>query len=212
MSRIQAVAAYAKEKLAHDQTGHDFSHVSRVAFWAEKILQEDQLKADPFITLSAAYLHDTIDDKVVDDVEQAKQDVQEFLQTCAQPDEIVAIFHIMEHMSFSANLVQTQTLSLEGQIVQDADRLDALGAYGILRTAYYGGSNGHPIYDANIAVNLNQDKESYRKGSTVVNHFYEKLFLLAEQMNTPTGQKEAKRREQFMRAFLAEFYEEIKFS
>ncbi|MHC9000660.1 HD domain-containing protein [Enterococcus bulliens] len=211
MSRLVAVQDYAKQQLAHDQTGHDYAHVSRVAYWAKKILDQDNLTADHFITLSAAYLHDVIDDKVVSDSVVAKEHLRVFLATIATEQEIAAIFSIIEHMSFSANLAQKHVLTMEGQIVQDADRLDALGAYGILRTAYYGGSNGHPIYDETIAVNLHQDKATYRKGTTVINHFYEKLFLLVDQMNTQTGKKEAKRRERFMQEFLTEFYHEIDF-
>lgn len=211
MNRLAIVQEYAKQQLAQDQTGHDYAHVSRVAHWAKVILETDYPTADPFITLSAAYVHDVIDDKVVCDVDAAKQSLRHFLTTVATENECQLIFDIIEHMSFSANLTVKQKLSIEGQIVQDADRLDALGAYGILRTAYYGGSHGHPIYDENIKVNLTQDKATYRKGTTVINHFYEKLFLLIDQMNTPTGKKEAQRRERFMNEFLTEFYHELDF-
>ena len=158
--------------------------------------------------MSAAYLHDVIDDKVVIDVAQAIEDLRIFLLSIDfAVVEVAEILSIIQSMSFSKELAEgQQSLTLAGQIVQDADRLEALGAIGILRTAYYGGSKGHPIYDETMLPKNYETKSDYRQGSTVINHFYEKLFLLPERMNTAYGRQEGERRKVLMEAFLEEFY------
>uniref|UniRef100_UPI00403F1A4F HD domain-containing protein n=1 Tax=Candidatus Enterococcus willemsii TaxID=1857215 RepID=UPI00403F1A4F len=210
MERINQVIAYAKEKLLAEQTGHDFLHVQRVAHLAEKIVEADDLVVNQEIMLSAAYLHDVIDDKVVPDVARAIQELQVFLSNSGFEKEAIAcIFMIIQNLSFSKEMeAGKQALPLEGQIVQDADRIEALGAIGILRTAYYGGGHGHPIHDETLAPQEYKSKSDYRKGSTVINHFYEKLFLLPDRMNTHAGKKEAIRRKEWMTQFLEEFYYE----
>ncbi|MFV0559561.1 MAG: HD domain-containing protein, partial [Enterococcus sp.] len=165
---------------------------------------------DLFIVQAAALLHDTVDDKVVTDPIKAHDELKEFLQSIGvEADRLQHILYIIDHLSFSKEIADgKQELSIEGQIVQDADRIDALGAIGILRTAYYGGSHGHPIYDPELKPKNYQTKEDYRTGSTVINHFYEKLFLLPEKMNTAYAKQEAKRRQAQMENFLSEFYSE----
>ncbi|MBF8807998.1 MAG: HD domain-containing protein [Enterococcus lacertideformus] len=209
MKELSAIANYSMKQLSHDQTGHGFDHTRRVVKLATKILDTEPA-ANPLITLAAAYLHDTIDDKVVKDEAKAKEDLRHFLESIALDlPTIQAIFFIIDNMSFSKSLSEeVPELSLEGKIVQDADRIEALGAIGILRTAYFGGGHGHPIFDPECHPINYVNKIDYRKGSTVINHFYEKLFLLTDLMNTTYGKKEAKRREIFMREFLEEFFKE----
>lgn len=207
MYKLNEIANYSMAQLALDRSGHGVDHTNRVVELSRQVL-ETLPQANPFITL-AAYLHDTIDDKVVEDEEQAKERLRVFLANIGVAEsEIHQIFHIIENMSFSKSWSDNVELSLEGKIVQDADRLEALGAMGILRTAYYGGHKGHPIFDPAIQPINYTNKQDYRKGSTVINHFYEKLLLLPDQMNTGYAKQEAKRREAFMREFLEEFYKE----
>lgn len=209
MKKLQEIADYSFKQLAMDQTGHGIDHTVRVVKLAEKILATEP-QADPLITLASAYLHDTIDDKVVADETKAKAELHQFLQHLELSDATIeAIFLIIDNLSFSKGLSgEGMALPIEGKIVQDADRLEALGAIGILRTAYFGGGHGHPIFDESRQPITYQNKKDYRKGSTVINHFYEKLFLLPDRMNTPYGIKEAKRREAFMREFIDEFFNE----
>lgn len=209
MDSFAKVSAYSQEKLTDERTGHDFEHAKRVLAWVEKIIQEDGFVVDEFVAKSAALLHDTIDDKVVADVTSAREELLIFLGQIATETQADQIIAILDNMSYSANLQEKKSLSIEGQIVQDADRIDALGAQGILRTAYFGGSNGHPIFDKHLLPRTYSSKSDYRKGSTVINHFYEKLFLLPDLMNTPTGKKEGIRRKVFMESFLTEFFNEM---
>lgn len=210
MASIDKIISYAKEVLGKDRTGHDFDHVSRVAKLALKINEEEQLSGDSFVIAAAAYLHDTIDDKIVSDTKQAKSAVEQLLiDAGAISEQRKQIQHIMENMSFSAELLQGAVVeSIEGKLVQDADRLDALGAIGIFRTSYYGGAHQSILYDPTQKPKIYADHADYRKGTTVVNHFYEKLFLLPDKMHTAYGKKEAIRRRQFMVDFLDEFYHE----
>lgn len=209
--QLEQIIAFAKERLQDDRTGHDFAHAQRVARLAESILKdEDKIFCDKTIILTSAYLHDTIDDKVVPDPEKALQEVEDFLYSLGlQEKQIQEILYIITHLSFSQEIEHGKAdLSLEGQIVQDADRLDALGAIGVLRTAYFGGAHGDVMYDETVEPVTYTSKKDYRKGSTVVNHFYEKLFVLADGMNTEFGRKEALRRKEFMESFLEKFYQE----
>lgn len=209
--QLEQIIAFAKERLQDDRTGHDFAHAQRVARLAESILKdEDKIFCDKTIILTSAYLHDTIDDKVVPDPEKALQEVEDFLYSLGlQEKQIQEILYIITHLSFSQEIEHGKAdLSLEGQIVQDADRLDALGAIGVLRTAYFGGAHGDVMYDETVEPVTYTSKKDYRKGSTVINHFYEKLFVLADGMNTEFGRKEALRRKEFMESFLEKFYQE----
>lgn len=209
--QLEQIIAFAKERLQDDRTGHDFAHAQRVARLAESILKdENKIFCDKTIILTSAYLHDTIDDKVVPDPEKALQEVEDFLYSLGlQEKQIQEILYIITHLSFSQEIEHGKAdLSLEGQIVQDADRLDALGAIGVLRTAYFGGAHGDVMYDETVEPVTYTSKKDYRKGSTVVNHFYEKLFVLADGMNTEFGRKEALRRKEFMESFLEKFYQE----
>lgn len=207
--KLIKMVEYTASRLAYDHTGHSYDHACRVADLTRKILTTES-EADEMIALTAAYLHDTIDDKVVEDEAAASEELISFLQTTGfDSEDIREILAIIQNISYSKSLDNTgDKLSLEGQIVQDADRLDALGAIGILRTAYYGGSQGYPIFNPDIQPIDYQNKKEYRKGSTVINHFYEKLLLLADQMNTAYAKAEGQRRTAFMRGFLEEFFDE----
>ncbi|WP_265457614.1 HD domain-containing protein [Enterococcus sp. HY326] len=208
-NKMRAIYDYAKEKMAQDFSGHGFDHILRVVANVERLL-ETETQADAFVTKAAAYLHDTVDDKVVADEQAAYLELHNFLISLQLSEsQVTAILDILHNMSFSKSLDKKEIrLSLEGQLVQDADRLDALGAVGILRTAYFGGKKGHPIYDPEIQSIDYQSKSDYRKGSTVINHFYEKLLLLAATMNTEAAKIEGQRRTEFMENFLKEFFYE----
>lgn len=200
------IVEFIKPKTENDHTGHDFNHLQRVAKLAEKIAKQEgciQLK----IILTSAYLHDFIDDKLVYDVEKnlmiLKNRLREWLFT---EDEINEIVDIITHMSFSKNLKENYYLSFAGQIVQDADRLDAIGAIGIARALTYGGVHKRVLYDPSISPRTNLTKEQYRneKGTTI-NHFYEKLLLIKDQLNTTTAKQIAIKRQQEMLDFLNNF-------
>lgn len=208
-NKIEAIRNYAKEKLGDDRSGHDFYHVERVAKIAEKLAEKEGV-SDTLIIETASYLHDVIDDKIVAEVDTEKKSLKKFLKELDfSADNIQEIFEIIENISFSQEIEKGKAnLTIAGQIVQDADRIDALGAIGILRTAYYGGHTQSPLYDPNIQPQEFKSKQDYRKKSTVINHFYEKLFKLPATMNTQAGKLEAQRREAFMENFLETFYAE----
>lgn len=211
--QIEKIKAFSFDKMSADKTGHNFDHIERVINMV-KILSESE-HADSLITLSAAYLHDVADDKLVDDPGKLEQEIQDFLKTIGfnqkQSDEVLYITH---NIGFSKSLSKNPPkLSLEGQIVQDADRLDAIGAIGITRAIYYGGVNAETIYDPAVKPRENMDKKEYRNltDETIINHFYEKLLKLEGMMNTESARKIAKQRHKFMEDFLEEFKEEWNF-
>lgn len=208
---LAQIKDFVKERLQNEGTGHDFDHAKRVAHWCEALAKEYQV--DRELLLAGAYLHDTIDDKVTADVSKATTEVAAFLRSLGfQTARVNQLLTMIAQISFSKELAEgRQPLSIEGQILQDADRLDALGAIGIMRAAYFGGHFGEPIYDKTIPVQIYHDKASYRKKSTVVNHFHEKLFLLPAKMHTPTAKIEAERRVKLMKEFLKEFHWEWDF-
>lgn len=205
--QLTAIKEFSYEKMRGDSTGHNFDHIQRVIKTTQKILKTEP--ADPLITLAAAYLHDVADDKLVSDPEALESEIKSFLMenefTTEQVDEILYITH---NLSFSKSLsANPPKLSLAGQIVQDADRLDAIGAIGIIRAIYYGGANAETIYDPKIKPRQTMNKQEYRNlnNETIINHFYEKLLKLTAMMNTPTAKKIAERRHQYMLDFLDEF-------
>ncbi|OCG37518.1 HD domain-containing protein [Gilliamella sp. Gris1-4] len=202
------VQSFVKQKLSNDFSGHDMAHIERVVKLAKKILQHEP-KANGFIVIVSAYLHDVIDEKVVADVRQAIMELRDYLTSLKLTDtEIKMIFAIIENMSYRKNLNQKKELSLEGQIVQDADRLDALGAIGIARTFYYGGNKHNIMYDPNISPRTSLDENNYKHPNTVINHFYEKLFLLKDMMNTSIAKKLAEPRHHFLVQFVKQFEKE----
>lgn len=207
--KISTLTAYADSVAQHDSSGHAADHIKRVVATAHQLLKQTPA-ADSDITLAAATLHDTYDDKLVDDVMAAKaQTAAELVKAGATGQQQQAIFEIIDHMSYKANLAHHFKLSLEGQLVQDADRLDAIGAIGIARTFMYGGAHGSMMYDPKIPPRTALNAKAYRQTpSPVLNHFEEKLFKLADQMNTPAAKALAQARTQVMHDFVDEFLAE----
>lgn len=207
--QIMAIEKYTEEVLAGDKTGHSMDHIYRVVNNAKKIQKKEG--GNLFLILAGAYLHDVTDDKLVEDSEVAKNELVHFLESLQLSSQTIQeILRIIERVSFSHQLASNEkiSLTLEEKIVQDADRLDAIGAIGIGRTFYYGGKKGHAMYDSNIPPRENLTKEEYRVNQTVINHFYEKLFKLKEMMQTETGKELAEKRDKMMRVFVESFLEE----
>lgn len=212
---IAAVIRFTKEHLKNEKTGHDFYHGERVAHLASKMYLADHESAhedsrEVAIIKTAAYLHDTIDEKVCADSEKVVTEIDELLPQVGFNDlEVWDILYTIQHMSFSANIEHHYHLPLSGQYVQDADRLESLGAIGIARAFTYGGKHGNKIYDPEIKPEKLVSHDQYRNHEeTTINHFYEKLFSLADLMNTPAAKKEAQRRTEYMRTFVKEFMDE----
>lgn len=207
--QLQAIKDFSYQKMKKDASGHNFDHIQRVVKTAKRLLTQEP--ADKMITLAAAYLHDVADDKLVSDPKELESEIQKFLlQIDLTSQQIEKILFITHNLSFSQSLDNPPKLSLEGQIVQDADRLDAIGAIGITRAIYYGGKHAETIYDPKVLPRKNLNKAEYRNlnNETIINHFYEKLLKLTEMMNTPTAKKVAQARHQYMLDFLEEFKNE----
>lgn len=208
---LNLIKAYTKRILQMDVSGHDFYHCQRVAVSAQKLWQQDFSTATYNDEINAAsYLHDTIDEKIVADPQKALSQIRTLLTTAgfnaSQQKDIIST---ITQMSFSKNIAQQQQLPLFGQYVQDADRLDALGAIGIARVFTYGGSHQQPIYDPHHQPEKLSNHFQYRHHqTTTINHFYEKLLHLQNLMNTKAGKKLAQQRSQYMQQFLTEFQQE----
>ncbi|EFY02870.1 HD domain-containing protein [Streptococcus dysgalactiae] len=198
--------AWIKEKLAADASGHDFWHVIRVCLLAKIIAQEEE--GDVFICQLAALLHDMADDKLNDDPKKAHQDILTWLAdhdvSQKQSDQIMTI---IDTISFKGGHGKPLT-SLEAKIVQDADRLDAIGAIGIARCMAYSGHTGRLIHDPDRLPRETMTVEEYRKDGTAIMHFYEKLLTLKNRMNTAYGRQLAEHRHQVLVSYLDEFYAE----
>lgn len=210
---LERITLFVEGKLGQDTTGHDLNHVRRVENVALKIAEQEKMALEEITIIRAAVLlHDVIDEKLFDDVEKAKQEVRSILQESgATAEEIDIIEDTIENMSYSKNLTKKRKLTKIGKVVQDADRIDAIGAIGIARTFYYGGSKGHAMYDETAPIQAEDlDEKSYRKSTNVVNHFYEKLLRLEDSMNTETGKKLAKSRTEFMKKYLEQLAREIR--
>lgn len=206
--QIEVIEQFVRTALAQEHSGHGFDHIHRVVNNA-RLIQRQVGGGDLTTITLAALLHDVIDEKIVSDVAQARKSVAAVLtQNDIDEAQSTAIFDIIDYMSFSKNINQHQTLSLEGQIVQDADRLDAMGAIGIGRTFMYGGAHDGVAYDPAIQPRAELTKANYREPSTVINHFYEKLFKLAATMNTQVAREIATARTQVMQDFVAEYIAE----
>ena len=205
--QLKAMKQYAKRVLDSDASGHDWSHIERVVNTTKTIAEAEG--ADLFICEAAALLHDVIDDKIVQDPAGALKKLKEFLTSIeVAPEEIEAIESIITRMSFK-NHQENQELSLEGKVVQDADRLDAIGAIGVARVMCYSGSKGRPIHNPDMKPRENLTPEEYRNGeSTAIMHFYEKLLKLKDLMNTKYGNELAKGRHEFLELYLKQFYAE----
>jgi uncharacterized protein len=199
---------YVKKKFEADATGHDWWHVRRVFRNASTIAKREK-GADIFIVKLGALLHDIADFKFHggDDVvggKVAKKWLKSIGVDNATTEKIV---HIVNNVSFKGVGVASKMESLEGKIVQDADRLDAIGAIGIARTFAYGGHMGRPMYNPEGKTRNNKSFEEYKKGApSTIHHFYEKLLHVRELMNTKTGKKIAIERHRFLEMYLERFY------
>lgn len=199
---IDKLITFAKNWHTHNQDGHGFDHVFRVYKLAQSILS-DYPMADQEIVLASALLHDTYDEKLVDDVPAAKQQVAAFL-TSISFQEQTTVFDIIDNLSFSSQLEGTaKPLTLNGKIVQDADRLDAIGAFGIARTIQYGVSRKRELYDPEIHPQSYKTKAAYHAANTTtINHFYEKLFKISSTLHTAKAKQLAVPRDQIMHDFV----------
>ncbi|WP_423798889.1 HD domain-containing protein [Neobacillus sp. SAB-20_R2A] len=205
---IEQTEEFVRNQLGEDSTGHDWFHVDRVRRNAIYISKAEQ-QGDPFIIEMAALLHDIPDEKLNYSEEAGKQKLESFMETI--PLKEVEKNHIRE-IIFSISYKGghgSKLSSVEAKIVQDADRLDAIGAIGIARAFAYGGKKGQSIYDPAIMVRETMSQEEYRKGkSTSIHHFYEKLLKLKDLLNTETAMQMAEPRQQMMQSFLEQFYRE----
>ncbi|MBW6498792.1 MAG: HD domain-containing protein [Bacteroidales bacterium] len=212
MSREQIIrktAEFARETLAGDGSGHDWWHVYRVWKTAVRIGQREQ--ADLYVVELAALLHDIADWKFHDGDElAAPKAARTWLEKLKVEEEIIAhVCDIVAGVSFKGAGVTTPMQTLEGMVVQDADRLDALGAIGIGRAFAYGGSKGREMHNPGEKPVLHSSFEAYKKSKgPTINHFYEKLLLLKDQMNTNAGKEMAQERHHYMEQFLHRFFEE----
>ena len=204
---LKTTENFVKSVLKGDSSGHDWWHIHRVRILAMTIAKSE--KADLFLVELAALLHD-VDDWKLTKNESEGEKVKKWLQTCGvEHQTIEKICMIIEGVSFKGAGVNTSTNNLECKVLQDADRLDAIGAIGIARTFAYGGSRGRGIYDPGIPPEMHTNFENYKKSNApTVNHFYEKLLLLKDQMQTTMGKALAEQRHEFMLRFLDQFYAE----
>ena len=202
---IARTAAYVKEKFENEYSGHDWFHTLRVFRTATRIAEAEG--ADAETVQLAALLHDVDDRKLSPETYEDKANARGFLAAeGVDESKIDEICRIIGEISFAESCVPS---TLEGKCVQDADRLDAIGAVGIARAFAYGGNHNRLMYHPDIVPNPNMSKEEYIKSnSTTVNHFYEKLFKLTDMMNTDTARSIAKERDAYMKAFIAEFLDE----
>ena len=206
---INKTILFVKEKLQNAEGGHDWFHIERVYKNALLIAQEEN--CDLTVVKLGALLHDIADSKFYDGDETIGPKVAKAFLESEKVEEatISHVLNIIENISFKGGKVERKFSSKELDIVQDADRLDALGAIGIARTFNYGGFKNRAIYNPQIAPNTNMTKEEYKKSDAPsINHFYEKLLLLKDKMNTESGKKIAEERHKYMEGFLSQFYAE----
>ena len=206
---IETTKDFVRHTLQKAEGGHDWFHIQRVLKNAKEIAQGEEV--DLFVVELGALLHDIADSKFHNGDETVGPRVaREFLENQEVEEKVIKhVENIIKSISFKGGNEAQIFSSPELDVVQDADRIDALGAIGIARTFNYGGFKGRSLYDPAIPPNLNMTKEEYKASSApTVNHFYEKLFLLKDRMNTTTGKKLAEKRHQFMEDFLEQFYEE----
>ena len=207
---IEATKNFVKKELAGAEGGHDWFHIERVYNNALLISKGETVNAE--IVALGALLHDIADSKFHDgDDAVGPRKARTFLQEHnVNPSIIEHVVAIIKNISFSSNIGKTDVFnSLELQVVQDADRLDAIGAIGIARTFNYGGFKNRAIYNPEIKPNLNMTKAEYKASNApTINHFYEKLLLLKDTMNTKTGKQIALNRHNYMEDFLKQFYAE----
>ena len=204
---VQNATKFIKEIFQNDFSGHDFFHSMRVYRTAMKIAQAEH--ADLEVVALAALLHDVDDRKLSPATAEKKENATRFMRSQNVPEsEIRQVCQIIGEVSFKGT-DSVRPSTPEGKCVQDADRLDALGAIGIARTFAYGGRHNRAIYDPELPPRTSMNQTQYYSNkSTSLNHFYEKLFLLEDMMNTETGKAIARKRTQYMQEFVEEFLRE----
>ncbi|MBW2961678.1 HD domain-containing protein [Mesonia aestuariivivens] len=206
---INATKSFVKSELANAEGGHDWFHIERVYKNALLISKDENVNLE--IIALGALLHDIADAKFHQgDESVGPKKAKDFLESIQADENVMEhVIKIIENISFKGGNFQQKFHSKELAIVQDADRLDALGAIGIARTFNYAGFKNRKLYDPEIAPQLNMTKEEYKIGDNpTINHFYEKLLLLKDRMNTKKGKELAEKRHQFMETFLEQFYAE----
>lgn len=206
---VAATEAFVQEQLRGAEGGHDWFHVRRVYLLSQKLAHEEG--ADCFVVTLAALLHDVADAKFHQGDESIGPRIaEEFLQKIGVEERVIQkVVFVIRYISFKGGHNPAPYRTAELDVVQDADRLDALGAVGIARCFNYGGFKNRPLYDPDVPPNLKMDKETYKKGdSPSLNHFYEKLLLLKDQMQTRSGRALAVERHQFLELFLSRFLDE----
>jgi uncharacterized protein len=206
---IAQTEAYVREALAIGGAGHDWWHVYRV--WKNALHIAEQETVDLFVVELAALLHDIADHKFHGGDESiGPKTARAWLERLKVEEAIILhVTEIIASLSFKGAKVATPMRTLEGMIVQDADRLDAIGAIGIARAFAYGGSKGRLLHDPNVPIEYHTSFETYKNSpAPTINHFYEKLLLLKDRMNTATGRTLAQERHAYMENFLAQFYAE----
>ena len=209
MSTIENTINFVKKQLENAESGHNWFHMERVYNNALLIAKEETCNLE--VVQLAALLHDIADSKFHDGDETVGPKVARTFLTSENVSEetINHVVLIIENISFKGGNFEKKFTSKELEIVQDADRLDAIGAVGIARTFNYGGFKNREIYNPEILPNLNMTKEEYKNSTApTINHFYEKLLLLKDKMNTESGKKIAQQRHAFMETFLEQFYNE----
>lgn len=204
---MDAAARFARSELEHDLTGHDWWHIHRVVRMAERLAREEG--ADVYICTVAALLHDVADEKLNDSKESGMRKVSDWMEAHPmEPDDRAHVLDIIANMSYNAG-ANPPMRTLEGQVVQDADRLDAIGAIAIARTFLYAGRVGHQIHDPALPPRDSMTPAEYRQvKSTAINHFHEKLLKLKDRINTPSARRIAEERHRYMEAYLERFMQE----
>ena len=206
---IELTLKFVKKELENAEAGHDWWHIERVWKTAREIAKHEAVNM--VVVEFAALLHDIADSKFNNgDEEIGPQKAGDFLKSINVATETVQhVQAIIKNMSFKSSLGKLEFSSPEMLVVQDADRLDAIGAIGIARAFTYGGYKNRELYNPAIAPQVNQSKEAYKNTTApTINHFYEKLLLLKDKMNTETGKKIANQRHEFMLQYLTQFYAE----
>lgn len=209
LKQIELTKTFVKQTLKTAEGGHDWFHIERV-YKNSKLIAKNET-VDNFVVALGALLHDIADSKFHNGDELVgPQKARAFLFSINVDSVVIEhVVKIIKNISFKGGNVTQQFSSKELDVVQDADRLDALGAIGIARTFNYGGFKNHKLYDPNVPPKLNMTKEEYKNSKApTLNHFYEKLLLLKDRMNTNTGKQIALQRHQYMEGFLKQFYAE----
>lgn len=209
---IEKTKEFVKEKLYGEGSGHDWFHIERVYNLSRYLAEKEN--ADSFIVEMAALLHDIDDWKFSSNNDNNPTNTEVFLKKIqVNEEDLIKIIKIINTISFKGGVVDSSQETIEGKVVQDADRLDAIGAIGIARTFAYGGNKNRVIYDPNIKpINFTTLDEVKSENNHTINHFYEKLLKLKDLMNTKSAKEIAEKRHKYMEEFLNEFYSEWNFN